>query len=100
MLGNAVPSLLAEALAWEIRFQFLGQRRRRVKYKLMPGYRPSMPKPEPATQVPKKYLKYVGDHSDHPGTGRGPKYQSSPATANPAKRTLTPDLISRRVSEK
>ena len=42
MLGNAVPSLLAEVLAREIRRQLLGGRRDPSRLKLMPPARPSL----------------------------------------------------------
>ncbi len=38
MLGHAVPSLLAEVLAWEIRRQFLGDPTRPEEFKLMPPH--------------------------------------------------------------
>jgi len=36
MLGNAVPSLMTEMLGSEMRRQFLGDRKRLSKFKLMP----------------------------------------------------------------
>lgn len=71
MLGNAVPSLLAEVLAREIRKQLLGQRIRSRKPKLMPPRRGPAPPQEPCATIPTKYDALIGDHSDHPGTGRG-----------------------------
>ena len=72
MLGNAVPSLLAEVLASEIRAQLLGSRRRAKTMTLMPPVRTPVPRPERRRPVPKKYLDLVGDHDEHPGTGMGP----------------------------
>ena len=70
MLGNAVPSLLAEVLAREIRWQLLGDRRDPGRLKLMPPARPSLPGPEALAPVPAPYRKLIGDHADHPGEGR------------------------------
>ena len=72
-LGNAVPSLLAEALAGEIACQLLGKARRqqsplRLAVKLAPTLTPA---PSPLRAVPTKYLKLRGEHEAHPGTGRG-----------------------------
>jgi DNA (cytosine-5)-methyltransferase 1 len=71
MLGNAVPSLLAEVLARAIRQQLLGSRARDMRLKLLPPDRGVPPPPEPVARVPRKYLTLVGDHSAHPGTGLG-----------------------------
>jgi DNA (cytosine-5)-methyltransferase 1 len=72
-LGNAVPSLMGEILAREIRVQLLGHRVR-PGLKLLPSYAPS-----PATQpkerrMPRELIaKYRNeDVQDHPGEGRGP----------------------------
>ena len=70
MLGNAVPSLLAEVLAREIRHQLFGDRRDLSGLKLMPPVRPAMPGPEAVEPVPMRYRELVGDHPDHPGEGR------------------------------
>lgn len=72
MVGNAVPSLLAEVLAWEIRKQLLGTRSRSARYKLMPRRSKRTPPPELCRKVPRKYLQLRGDHKEHPGTGQGP----------------------------
>ncbi len=70
MLGNAVPSLLAEVLAIEIRAQLLGGRR--SKAKLLPPRRSDTPPPERVAPVDPTYSRLAGDHDDHPGEGRGP----------------------------
>ncbi len=72
MLGNAVPSLLAELLAMEIRYQLLGSRRRLRPPKLMPPRREPVPAPEKVISLPRKYEALIGDHRAHPGEGRGP----------------------------
>lgn len=71
LLGNAVPSLLAEVLAREIRRQLLGARRMNPRLKLMPPWRGAAPTPEKVARVPKKYRPLIGEHSDHPGEGLG-----------------------------
>lgn len=70
-VGNAVPSLLAEVLALEIRRQVLGHRVSSKTPTLLPPKRTKVPKAEPVREVPKKYLSLVGDHDAHPGTGLG-----------------------------
>jgi DNA (cytosine-5)-methyltransferase 1 len=71
MLGNAVPSLLAEVLAREIAVQLLGRRRYTKPPKLMPPVRAGVPDPESVLPVSRPYLALIDDHEDHPGTGRG-----------------------------
>jgi DNA (cytosine-5)-methyltransferase 1 len=70
-VGNAVPSLLAEIIAREIRVQILGMKPLRGAPKLLPTSRSPVPPPEPLGRVPRKFLKLVGDHEAHPGTGKG-----------------------------
>lgn len=72
MLGNAVPSLLAEVLALEIRQQLLGTRRRASQPRLLPPQRLPVPPPEAAAPVPREYHYLLGQHDDHPGEGSGP----------------------------
>ncbi|KRQ01366.1 cytosine methyltransferase [Bradyrhizobium pachyrhizi] len=71
LIGNAVPSLLAEVLAREIRRQLLGGRRSSTLPKLLPPSRGPAPAQHPVVRVPKKFRALVGDHSDHPGEGLG-----------------------------
>lgn len=71
MLGNAVPSLVAEVIAREIRAQLLGKPVKAKKLKLMPPKRKSTPKPQAIAAVPKKYLTLEAAHAEHPGTGQG-----------------------------
>jgi DNA (cytosine-5)-methyltransferase 1 len=70
-LGNAVPSLLAEVIAREIRVQLLGMNPLRGGPKLLPLNRSPAPPPEPIARVPRKFRKLIGEHEAHPGTGRG-----------------------------
>ena len=70
LVGNAVPSLLAEVLAREIRCQLLGYGRDQSPLKLMPVTRSPIPAPEPVTSVPVRYHELIDEHPDHPGEGR------------------------------
>lgn len=71
-LGNAVPSLLAEVFAREIRRQLLDLPVIGHRPRLLPPFRGPSPSPERVQPVAKKYLHLVGDHAAHPGTGKGP----------------------------
>jgi DNA (cytosine-5)-methyltransferase 1 len=71
LIGNAVPSALAEMLALEIRAQLLGGRRRDASLRLLPPRRADAPAPEAVARVPEKYLDLAGCHEAHPGTGKG-----------------------------
>lgn len=71
MLGNAVPSLVAEILAREIRRQLLGHQVPRRQPKLLPPRRNDIPPPEKPASLPAKYQHLVGEHDPHPGTGKG-----------------------------
>jgi DNA (cytosine-5)-methyltransferase 1 len=71
MVGNAVPSLLSEVIAQEIRVQLLGGRRTVSPPNLLPPNRGAPPPPERVKAVSKIYLPLRGEHADHPGTGRG-----------------------------
>ena len=70
MLGNAVPSLLAETLAREMRCQLLKTPCPAEVRQLMRSVRAPVPGPESVSAVPKRYRALVGDHPDHPGEGR------------------------------
>ncbi|MDB4954346.1 MAG: cytosine methyltransferase [Myxococcales bacterium] len=70
-VGNAVPSLLAEVVAREVRSQLLGLKPLRGELKLLPPNRSPTPPPERVAAVPKKFRKLVGQHEAHPGTGKG-----------------------------
>ena len=70
MLGNAVPSLLAEVLAREIRRQILGDERDVGALTLIPPTRSPALDPEPVASVPSHYRTLIGEHPDHPGEGR------------------------------
>ena len=70
MLGNAVPSLMAEVLAREIRRQLLDAPLS-GPLRLLPPRRSDMPIPEAVRAVPGRYHHLAGQHAAHPGTGRG-----------------------------
>jgi len=70
MLGNAVPSLIAEILAREIRKQLLGKPGRGA-YRLMPPQRTPVPAQERLKPLPAKYKSLIGHHPAHPGEGKG-----------------------------
>jgi DNA (cytosine-5)-methyltransferase 1 len=71
LVGNAVPSLLAETLALEIRAQLLGIRRRSKTLRLLPPSRGHCPEAEPTIALPEQYHPLIGEHAAHPGTGKG-----------------------------
>ena len=70
MLGNAVPSLLAEVVGREIWRQLLGDKGNLGTLKLIPPVRRPIPEPERLKPLPAKYRQHIGDHADHPGEGR------------------------------
>jgi DNA (cytosine-5)-methyltransferase 1 len=76
-VGNAVPSLLAEILAREIRVQLLGRRLPRGGLRLMPPVRTPVPPAEKPGRIPKRYLDLRGEHAAHPGTGQGYRAQQN-----------------------
>lgn len=80
LLGNAVPSLMAEVLAREIRTQLLDQPMP-GPLRLMPVRRTPVPPAEPIVKAPSRYHALIGDYEDHPGTGLGWSKQSRPANS-------------------
>lgn len=80
-IGNAVPSLLAEILAREMRSQFFGLAAPTVSPRLAVKRRIDCPAAEKPKRVPKKYLDLLGDHSAHPGTRQGFSYSEDHGTA-------------------
>lgn len=75
-LGNAVPSLIGEVLGKEIRKQFFGDTVT-SNLTLLQRRNPKASRRHPVQPVPAKYRHLVGDHEDHPGTGRGPTSSSA-----------------------
>ena len=70
MVGNAVPSLVAEVLALAIRTQLLDSPIE-AELKLLPPKRDDVPAPERLVRLPKKYKGLIGNYADHPGEGKG-----------------------------
>lgn len=70
-LGNAVPSLLAEVLARAIGTQFFGKRYRHHAKLMVSAATVPLPSPAAPKKVPAKYLALRGEHTAHPGTGKG-----------------------------
>ncbi|MDP3745612.1 MAG: DNA (cytosine-5-)-methyltransferase [Phenylobacterium sp.] len=70
LLGNAVPSLLAEVMARQIKAQLL-ERPVTGALKLIPPKRKAAFNREPTSGVAAKYMHLVGDHAEHPGEGMG-----------------------------
>lgn len=81
MLGNAVPSLLAEVLARAIGLQLLAMKSHSETPRLLMPRRGSMPQPEAVLPVTRPYLALVDDHADHPGTGLGRRAQQRSSKA-------------------
>jgi DNA (cytosine-5)-methyltransferase 1 len=71
LLGNAVPSLLTETLAWEMRSQLFGLHGKPPQLKLLLPARNDQPEPEVVAPVPDLYCQFLGYHADHPGEGKG-----------------------------
>jgi DNA (cytosine-5)-methyltransferase 1 len=71
LVGNAVPSALAELLGCEIKRLLLGDAAPRAPLTLLPRRRDDLPQPEPLAPLPSKYRALIGEHSEHPGTGKG-----------------------------
>lgn len=70
-IGNAVPSLLAEVLAREIRAQLLDMSPLKGQPHLLPPDRSPCPPPEKPSPVPARIKVLAGCHAAHPGTGKG-----------------------------
>lgn len=77
MLGNAVPSLMAEVLAREICRQYLGQKDHLDSLKLIPPKRKKSTDAELLAPVPRQYLALIADHADHPGEQRKVRQSTS-----------------------
>ena len=71
MLGNALPSLMAEVLAREISGQLLDVPVT-GRLKLLPSRRRDVPPPERTPPLPDRYRSLIGNHEEHKGTGKGP----------------------------
>jgi DNA (cytosine-5)-methyltransferase 1 len=71
-LGNAVPSLMGEILGREIKRQFF-QIETNSPLKLLQEINKTPFRKQQIKPVQEKYLELLGEHSDHPGTGKGPQ---------------------------
>jgi DNA (cytosine-5)-methyltransferase 1 len=92
-LGNAVPSLLAEVLAREIRKQLLGCPVEGEPLLAVRLNRP-IPPPSPVERVPPEFLNLQGDHPDHPGEGkseRALRLRASRSSASAARGLWDPE---------
>jgi DNA (cytosine-5)-methyltransferase 1 len=85
MLGNAVPSLIAEILARSIREQ-LFDAPMFERLHLLPPRRLPVPSSVALLPVPEKYLDMQGDHAPHPGTGKGRGARGLPIAFRPSPR--------------
>jgi DNA (cytosine-5)-methyltransferase 1 len=88
LLGNAVPSLVAEVLGREIRCQLLGGTKVLGPLKLLPSVRRPFPAREKLAPLPRKYHDLIGDHADHPGEGKGGAAMRRQKEAECSMRTL------------
>jgi len=92
MLGNAVPSLVGEVLAREIRAQLLDSPIT-TPLQLLPPRRVDTPPPALVTEVPVKYHEHIGVHDAHPGTGKGREALKRAKVAKNTMETLGPDML-------
>ncbi|TAK48145.1 MAG: DNA (cytosine-5-)-methyltransferase [Xanthobacteraceae bacterium] len=69
-LGNAVPSLMGEVLAREIRKQLLGKPMT-TPLRLLRPKQEVIPASEKVAPLPSQYRFLIGKHEAHPGTGKG-----------------------------
>jgi DNA (cytosine-5)-methyltransferase 1 len=75
-IGNAVPSLMAEAIARAIS-RHLGGKKDSSPLTLAVERAATTPEPEPVQPVPAKYHALIGEHEAHPGTGKGRSYRKA-----------------------
>lgn len=70
-IGNAVPPLIANMLGNEIKKQLLGKPANSFQNFLITA-REGCPPPSRPAPMSHKYDNLIGNHIDHPGTGKGP----------------------------
>ncbi len=71
-IGNAVPRLMGDVFGRAIREQLLDDPvDHSIPLKLIPRKQTSTPEVEPLLPVPEKYIHLMGEHTAHPGTGKG-----------------------------
>nr|WP_293855634.1 DNA cytosine methyltransferase [Sphingomonas sp. SCN 67-18] len=93
-IGNAVPPALVEAVARRIS-AILRRRKYEPTLTLAVQPRGTPPAATPPKDVPEAYLRLAGQHTAHPGTGKGPAALLRPTSATLAaergdERTRTP----------
>ena len=71
LIGNAVPSLLSEILAREIKHQILGISKKTISPTLGGTRRVPVPAAETPKALPAQYKSLMGEYGDHPGPGKG-----------------------------
>jgi len=71
-IGNAVPSALGEFLGREIQRQLFGVELKGENLSLLPKKKMDCPRATRTRPVPIEYHYLIGEHPDHPGTGKGP----------------------------
>lgn len=70
-IGNAVPPLLAQVIMTAIQAQMGYPIAASLNLEVMRQRK--LPSADPVSPVPDKFLSLAGDHSPHPGTGKGPR---------------------------
>ena len=93
MIGNAVPSLLAEVIAREIRRQLLEDRTPPGPLRLLQPARTPVPAAEEPAPLPSKYLPLIGAHPAHPGEGKKRAQPSMGERSNVLHGTLEKDNV-------
>lgn len=84
LVGNAVPSALAEVLAKEMLRQFFSEYVQ-PEISLLPKRRMLLDVKYPVAPVPSDYLHLIGEHTPHPGTGKGNRATAWAREAIPAE---------------
>jgi DNA (cytosine-5)-methyltransferase 1 len=73
LVGNAVPSLLAETIATAIRKQFFDDPENAELVTLLQPRRNQTPPPKRVESVHSSFRHLIGQHPDHAGEGQGPR---------------------------
>jgi DNA (cytosine-5)-methyltransferase 1 len=71
-IGNAVPCLLAEVIGRAIIAALNGKPISKTPYRMAIPRRRTLPAPAQVRSPNTQYLHMIGQHRDHPGSGRGP----------------------------
>lgn len=71
-IGNAVPSALGEIIGLKMRARFFSEPEfESSAAQLVPERRENLPKPKRRRPLPSQFRDLIGEHSAHPGTGKG-----------------------------